>query len=158
MKNLVTAALALSLAAAGFAAGRLSAPETSQARAAPGMVFTQNAAPAQPQQQAPDDPRELIPLTPGPGQGPGQQPGQQPGQGQQPAECPVQIYQDGRLYTFPQPGGQQPGQQPGQGPGPGPGTGQPQELIPLNPGAPGGNPGGGTPSSPPPTTPPGTRS
>jgi len=57
-------------------------------------------------------PEELIPLAPGPGQGPRLRPGQQPGQG----DCPVFIYQDGRLYQLPRPD-QQPGQQPGQGPG-----------------------------------------
>ena len=160
MKPVILATLALSLAAAGFAAGRLSAPHAPESRAAPaaGLRLTQNSSPVAPQ-QAPNDPRELIPLGPGqqPGQGPGQRPGQQPGQ--QPGECPVQIYQDGKLYTFPQPG-----QQPGQGNGPQPGQpGQPQELIPLGP----GNGGGGTiPSAPnqpntPPVAPPvnpGTRS
>ena len=155
MKPVILATLALSLAAASFAAGRLSTPHALESRAAPeaGIVLTQNSSPVAP--QAPNDPRELIPLGPGqqPGRGPGQQPGQQPGQGT--GECPVQIYQAGKLYTFPQPG-----QQPGQGNGPQPGQpGQPQELIPLGP----GNGGGATPSSPtpPPAAPPvntGTRS
>ena len=155
MKPVILATLALSLAAASFAAGRLSTSHALESRAAPevGIVLTQNSSPVAP--QAPNDPRELIPLGPGqqPGRGPGQQPGQQPGQGT--GECPVQIYQDGKLYTFPQPG-----QQPGQGNGPQPGQpGQPQELIPLGP----GNGGGATPSSPtpPPAAPPvnpGTRS
>ena len=157
MKPVILAAVTLSLAAASFVAGRLSAPHALESRAASaaGLVLTQNSSPATP--QAPNDPRELIPLGPRqqPGQGTGQQPGQQPGQA--PAECPVQIYQDGKLYTFPQPG-QQP--QPGQGNGPQPGQpGQPQELIPLGPGNGGG---GATPSSPtPPAAPPvnpGTRS
>ena len=161
MKPVILVAATLSLAAASFAAGRLSAPHALESRAVPavGLVLTQNSSPATP--QAPNDPRELIPLGPGqqPGQGPGQRPGQQPGQA--PAECPVQIYQDGKLYTFPQPG-QQP--QPGQGNGPQPGQpGGSQELIPLGP----GNGGGGTtpsnpsqPSTPPAAPPvnPGTRS
>ena len=162
MKSVILAGLTLSLAAASFAAGRLSAPRALEFGAAQsvGMVLVQNSSPAPSATpgQAPDDPRELIPLGPGqqPGQRPGQRPGQQPGQGT--GECPVQIYQDGKLYTFPQPG-QQP--QPGQGNGPQPGQpGQPQELIPLGPGNGGG---GSTPSSPgtPPAAPPvnpGTRS
>jgi len=149
MKPVILAGLTLSLAAASFAAGRLSTPQALEFRAAPaaGMVLTQNSSPAASPsatpRQAPDDPRELIPLGPGqqPGQRPGQRPGQQPGQGT--GECPVQIYQGGKLYTFPQPG-QQP--QPEQGNGPQPGQpGQPQELIPLGPGNGGG---GSTPSSP----------
>lgn len=80
----------------------------------------------QQQQPAPaPDPRELIPLQPGPGQGPGQpQPGQEPG-----AECPVLIYQDGQLFRFDLPG---PG---GVLPGPGMPGGSP-ELIPLEPNTP----------------------
>ncbi|MFC6919118.1 hypothetical protein [Meiothermus taiwanensis] len=76
------------------------------------------------------DPRELIPLQPGPGQGPGQpQPGQEPG-----AECPILIYQDGQLFRFDLPGQPLPG--PG-GPMPGPGMpGGSPELIPLEPNAP----------------------
>ena len=83
-------------------------------------------------QFAPQTPEELIPLNPGPGQGPGQIPGNQPGQQQ--GDCPIFIYQDGRLYQLPRPG-QQPGQQqPGPGQGPGRGIpGGPQELIPLQP-------------------------
>jgi hypothetical protein len=161
MKPVILATLALSLAAVGFAAGRLSAPHALEPRVAPatGMVLTQNSSPDAPQspgatpQQAPNDPRELIPLGPGqqPGQGPGQRPGQQPGQA--PGECPVQIYQDGKLYTFPQPG-----QQPGQGNGPQPGQpGQPQELIPLGPGN-GGTPAPAPSQPTPPAVPPGTRS
>lgn len=75
-----------------------------------------------PQQQTPQaapDPREMIPL----------QPGQQPGQQQSNSnQCPVFIYQDGKLYALPRPG-----QQPSQGQGPGiPGDGSP-ELIPMRP-------------------------
>ncbi len=135
MKILALAFMGVALAGASFAAGRLSAFSSSGAvtpETRPVVTLTQNSSPAP---QAPNDPREMIPLGPNGGQQPGQKPGQQPGQ--QPAQCPVQIYQDGKLYTFPQPG-QQPG--PGNGPQPG-GPGQPQELIPIN-------PGGGSPSLP----------
>jgi hypothetical protein len=148
------------IALSSFALGRITAPQPMlQSRAEmPRIVPVQDPqAPGLGQQQTP---QELIPL-PGPGQQtPGQQPGPPvPGQGQQPGNCPVYIYQDGKLYQFPAPG-QQPGQQPGQGNGPGPGTpGGPQELIPLGPGGPGGNPGNPTPNLPPslpqqPTAPP----
>ncbi|GAO75023.1 hypothetical protein [Meiothermus ruber] len=85
------------------------------------------------------DPRELIPLQPGPG--PGQpQPGQEPA-----AECPILIYQDGQLYRFDLPGQPMPG--PG-GPQPGPGMpGGSPELIPLEPNTP------SLPSPPPQPTP-----
>jgi hypothetical protein len=75
--------------------------------------------PQQQLQPAPD-PRELIPLQPGPGEG-------------QPEECPLLIYQDGQLFRFelpkpvPGPGGPQPG--------PGIPEGSP-ELIPLDPSVP----------------------
>ena len=89
------------------------------------------------------DPRELIPLGPN-GQQPGQGQQPQPGQGQTPADCPVQIYQDGQLFTFPRPG-----QQPGQGQGNQPGqSGGAQELIPLNPSTPSSPSTPNTPSSP----------
>ena len=164
MKPVILAGLALTLTAVGFAVGRWSAPHALESRASLAvglLVLTQNSSPAAPPpqspgatpQQSPNDPRELIPLGPGqqPGQGRGQQPGQQPGQA--PGECPVQIYQDGKLYTFPQPG-----QRPGQGNGLQPGQpGQPHELIPLAPGSGGGMPSSPTPT-PPPAVPPGTRS
>lgn len=139
------------IAVSSFGLGRLSAPQASlELRAQmPRLTPVQDQqAPGLGQQQTP---QELIPL-PGPGQQtPGQQPGPPiPGQGQQPGNCPVYIYQDGKLYQFPAPG-QQPGQQPGQGNGPGPGIpGGPQELIPLDPGGgSGGNPGNPTPNLPP---------
>ncbi len=125
--------------------GRVSVPQAqSEARDQKIPIrLVQNAAPPT-SPQAPNDPRELIPLNPN-GQQPGQGQQPQPGQGQAPADCPVQIYQDGQLFTFPRPG-QQPGQQPGQGQGNQ--SGQPggaQELIPLNPGTPSSP---GTPSAP----------
>lgn len=122
--------MGLGVLALGFALGRLSAP--------PSVVSVQTQTlEAQGVQFAPQTPEELIPLAPGPGQGPGQrpgnQPGQQPGQQQGQGECPIFVYQDGKLYQLPRPG-QQPGQQPGQGQGQGPGIpGGPQELIPLQP-------------------------
>lgn len=148
------------IAVSSFALGRITAPQQLlQARVqTPRLIPVQDQqAPGLGQQQTP---QELIPL-PGPGQQtPGQQPGPPlPGQGQQPGNCPVYIYQDGKLYQFPAPG-QQPGQQRGPGNGPGPGTpGGPQELIPLDPGGGGGNPGNPTPNLPPnfpqqPSTPP----
>jgi hypothetical protein len=135
----------LLLVGMGFFAGRLSAaPPLAQATstvsppifsAAQSLKVQFDGIPAPtpdfglPQQQTPQaapDPREMIPLQPGPGQQPGNQPGQQGNSDQ----CPVFIYQDGKLYALPRPG-QQPGQ--GQGPGPGiPGDGSP-ELIPMQP-------------------------
>ncbi len=156
----------VALVTVGFAVGRISAPNLSQAvnqnaleptaQIMP-LTLTQTQTPnggTSTPPQAENDPRELIPLGPQPGQGQGgAQP--QPGPGQAPEECPVMIYQDGQLFTFPRPG-QQPGQQPGPGQGRGSQPGQGQELIPLNPGAPGGTParpGSPTPSVPTPTTP-----
>lgn len=135
----------LLLMATGFFAGRLSASPTANAQTVSSPPAFSPAQPLNvqfdpsptpdfglPQQQTPQaapDPREMIPLQPGPGQ---QQPGNPPGQQQGNAqECPVFIYQDGKLYMMPRPG-QQPGQ--GQGNGPGiPGDGSP-ELIPMQPG------------------------
>jgi hypothetical protein len=140
MKYLGFFAAACALLGAGFVMGRVSVPQASfEARGQKIPIqLVQNAAPQTPP-QAPNDPRELIPLGPNgqqPGQGQGQQP--QPGQGQAPEDCPVQIYQDGQLFTFPRPG-----QQPGQGQGNQPGQpGGAQELIPLNPSTP------STPSTP----------
>jgi hypothetical protein len=155
MKSLGLFAAAFALLGAGFLLGRMSSPhptfEARESQNSPALVMVQNAAPQTPQQapnaaqpapnaaqpapnaaqQAPNDPRELIPLGPN-GQQPGQGQQPQPGQGQAPEDCPVQIYQDGQLFTFPRPG-----QQPGQGQGNQPGQpGGAQELIPLNPGAP----------------------
>lgn len=134
--------------AAGFVMGRLSAPAPPHLEA--GTSPALHALPVQ--APVPNDPREMIPLIPGPGnQQPGQQPGQQ-GQGQ--GDCPILIYQDGQLYSFPRPGQQpQQGQQPGPGFGPGPGfPGGDPELIPLQPGLP-SNPGLPGPSLPTPTEP-----
>ncbi len=147
MKPLAFFAAACTLLGAGFILGRGTAPNTvSETRATPvfSLQLAQNTAP-KPAPQAPNDPRELIPLNPNgqQGQGQGQQP--QPGQGQAPQDCPVQIYQDGQLYTFPRPG-QQPGQGNGQGQQPGQGGGQ--ELFPLNPNAPTTPNSPGVPSSP----------
>jgi hypothetical protein len=113
------------LAIGGFVAGRSSAPKEilTVNQAIPGLIRVQNTQPTAPPTPN-NDARELIPLNPN-----GQQP--PPGQGQKPQDCPVQIFQDGKLYTFPQPGQQpQPGQPNGNQPG---GTGQPQEIIPLQP-------------------------
>ena len=154
MKSLGLVAAAFALLGAGFFLGRVSLPsatfEAREPQSLTAVVMVQNAAPQTPQstpQPAPNDPRELIPLGPN-GQQPGQGQGQQPGQGQAPADCPVQIYQDGQLFTFPRPG-QQPGQQPGQGQGQQPGQpGGAQELIPFNPSTPSSPSTPSTPSSP----------
>jgi hypothetical protein len=144
---------AVALVALGFLAGRISAPDSnaasdqvsSQNSSKTGLIRVQNSQSDQAQQPIQNDPRELIPLGPNPGQGQGQKP--QPGQGQQPGQCPVYLYQDGKLYVLPQPG-----QQPGQGPGNLPGqSGGPQELLPLGPNGGGsspGTPGSGIPSLP----------
>ena len=114
--GLVLGALGSGLGA-GFVLGRAGAPA---AVAVPG---------ATPLRVQANDPRELVPLGPGPGDGPGQQPGQpQPGQGQPQqgqGQCTVLMMQDGQLYQL------QPGQR-----GPGDGRGDPaggDELIPLQP-------------------------
>lgn len=129
------------LIATGFFTGRLSAAPTAISQTAsvsPSPAFSsaqtlkiqfdQGPTPdfGLPQQipQAAPDPREMIPLQPGPGQQP---PGDQQGQQQGGDQCPVFIYQDGKLYMMPRPGQ-------GQGNGSGiPGDGSP-ELIPLQPG------------------------
>jgi hypothetical protein len=173
MKSLGLLATALALFGAGFFLGRVSLPNTTlearetkspyavlmvqqapnaaqsapnAAQSAPNAAQSApNAAQSAPNaaQSAPNDPRELIPLGPN-GQQPGQGQQPQPGQGQAPADCPVQIYQDGQLFTFPRPG-----QQPGQGQGNQPNQpGGAQELIPLNPSAPSSPSTPNTPSSP----------
>ena len=160
LPSLLTAVGVVALLGLGFMAGRISAPVQVQTvvlhqpQAQP-VDFERVQVPElgtpSPDIQAPPDPREMIPLGPGPGQGPGQQPGQgeQPGQGQG-EECPILIYQDGQLFQLqPQ---QLPGQQPGQGQGPGPGMGGPQELIPLGPGG-GGQPSPNTPTPQTPSSP-----
>ena len=131
MKSLGFLAAAVALLGAGFWLGRVSAPLNTLAEARASLPNVQLVQNAQRPQQAPNDPRELIPLNPNQGQQPGQGQRPQPGQGQAPQNCPVQIYQDGQLFTFPRPGQQlgQGGQQPGQ-------PGGAQELIPLNPSAP----------------------
>ncbi|BDP40495.1 hypothetical protein DAETH_04640 [Deinococcus aetherius] len=123
----------------GFVAGRLTAPTSSHVHAGAGVTLR----PLPVQAQLPNDPREVIPLVPGPGDEPGQgqpRPGQgpqQPGQGQGQEQC-VLLFKDGQMYRL-QPGQPQPGQgqQPGQ---PQPGgdgrNGQPggdNELFPLEP-------------------------
>lgn len=134
----------LMLLGVGFYAGRMSAAPPARA-VAPGLpAFSAPprlkaqfdgiprstpdfGLPQPPNPRSAPDPREMIPLQPGPGQ---QRPGNQPGEGQGNDQCPVFIYQDGQLYMLPRPG-----QQPGSGPGPGPGLpgdGSP-ELIPLQP-------------------------
>ena len=137
---------AVALIALGFLAGRISTPGQivvssqvpGQSASKSGLIQVQNSQLDQAQQPTQNDPRELIPLGPNPGQGQGQKP--QPGQ--QPGQCPVYLFQDGKLYTLPQPG-----QQPGQGPGNQPGQGGgPQELLPLGPNGGGSSPG--TPSLP----------
>lgn len=115
--------LVLAALGVGFALGRAGMPSGNGAQAAPVATF----------QRVQADPRELLPLAPGPGDGPGQQQGQQSGQGQPPQQggCTVLMMQDGQLYQL-QPG-QQPGQRPGSGDGPGNGTPGGDELIPLQP-------------------------
>jgi hypothetical protein len=149
LKNIAMLLIGSLLAVGGFVIGRSSAPResmiTNSTPITPGFIQVQNT-----QTQAPinpnNDARELIPLNPG-GQQPGQGQQPQPGQGQQPQDCPVQIYQDGKLFTFPQPG-QQP--QPGQGNGNQPGRGgQPQEMIPLQPETPNNTPQPNTPGQTP---------
>ncbi|MCS7068085.1 MAG: hypothetical protein RMK51_10410 [Meiothermus sp.] len=148
LKPLRLGLVTMALLGMGFVAGRLSAQpgpggslEARQGvRLQPVQFDRQQLLPA-------PDPRELIPLQPGPGQGPGQP---QPGQGQE--ECPILIYQDGQLYRFDLPGPQMPGPG-GLQPGPGLPGGSP-ELIPLEPGTPSlpGPPSSPTPS-PAPTPP-----
>jgi hypothetical protein len=143
----------VALVALGFLAGRISMPSqnvlsaqvsgqvSGQSSSESDLTRVQNSQSDQAQQPNQNDPRELIPLGPNPGQGPGQGQKPQPGQGQQPGQCPVYLYQDGKLYVLPQPG-QQPGQQRGQGPGNQPGQGGgPQELLPLGPNGGGSSPG-----------------
>ncbi|WP_180970133.1 hypothetical protein [Deinococcus planocerae] len=143
----------------GFVAGRLSAPAPFPLAVA-GTSPTLRPLPVQAQVQG--DPREVIPLVPGPGDEPGrgqpgqqpgpQQPGQQPGQGQE--QC-VLLFKDGQMYRL-QPGqpgpGQQPGQQPGQpqpgGDGRGNGPGGDNELFPLEPFSPAPGQGPSQPGEP----------
>jgi len=140
MKGLL---VGLSLAlGVGFLAGRASVPAPAPVAAAvAAAVPTAAAAPGVTRPLTAglqNDPRELIPLVPGPGEGPGQtppgssgpqRPGQAPGEG----ECTVLMFRDGQFYQL-QPGVPPPGQ-----PQPGPGEqgdGQPggdQELFPLEP-------------------------
>lgn len=130
LKPLGLGLAAIILLGTGFVVGRISThPAYGGAFQAQRGVRLQ-AVQYDPQQQLlpTPDPRELIPLQPGPGQGPGQP---QPGQGE---ECPILIYQDGQLFRFELPGQPIPG--PG-GPQPGPGMpGGSPELIPLDPSTP----------------------
>ncbi|GAA5532993.1 hypothetical protein [Deinococcus aluminii] len=128
--------LVLSTLGVGFVAGRssVSAPAGGGVTAVPRPMTV----------QAQNDPRELIPLTPRPGDAPGQ--GQQPRPGQ--GACTVLMFKDGQFYQLqpgtPGPGGEQPGGQPGgdgelfplqpfQAPGPLPGLPLPQPDVPLTP-------------------------
>jgi hypothetical protein len=141
LKNIALLMVGGLLAVGGFVAGRSSAPrEVLLISPKPGLIYVQNTqqlVPSRPE----NDARELIPLDPQPSQG--QQP--PPGQGQKPQDCPVQIYQDGKLFTFPKPGQPQPGQQNGNQPGQ---RGQPQEIIPMQPNAPSTSPQPNTPAQP----------
>jgi hypothetical protein len=121
LKNVALLLVGGLLTLGGFMAGRSSAVPNSGFSSQPtsNFIHVQNTqTPVEPVRPN-NDARELIPLNPG--QQPGGQ-GNQPPPGQKPQDCPVQIYQDGKLYTFPQPGTQN-GQQ----------SGQPQEIIPLQP-------------------------
>jgi hypothetical protein len=134
---------ACGLVLAGFAAGRLSAgtgPGPVLAQAAPWSAATVSIGAVLPVQAspAPGDPRELVPLLPGPGDGPF--PGLTP---EEAAECLLFMGPDGELYRLDVPA-------PGEGPGPG----GPQELIPLQPLRP--QPSPLTPQPPQPPQPPGT--
>lgn len=169
--------LVLGALGVGFVAGRSSlpagtaltgtAPVTAPAGAGPVIQPLAQLADRALAVTLPGDPRELIPLVPGPGEGPGQtpqpgspQPGpQQPGQAPGEGECTVLLHRDGQFYRLqpgqpgpgqPQPGQGQPGQpQPGQG---GRGDGQPgsdsDELFPLEPFGPGPGLPGLPPSQP----------
>ncbi|WP_297860529.1 hypothetical protein [Meiothermus sp.] len=117
----------MALLGTGFVAGRLSAqPQPGEASQTQRGVRFQAVQFDQQQLLPAPDPRELIPLQPGPGQ-------PQPGQGQG-EECPILIYQDGQLFRFDLPGQQMPGPG-GSMPGPGRPGGSP-ELIPLDPSTP----------------------
>lgn len=135
------------LVLAGFAAGRLSAGAgvgLAVTQAAPWSAATVSVGAALPVQStpAPSDPRELVPLLPGPGDGPF--PGLTP---EEAAECLLFMGPDGEFYRLDVP-------TPGEGLGPG----GPQELIPLQPLRP--QPAPLTPQPPqppqPPRAPPGT--
>ena len=119
LKPLGVGLVVMVLLGMGFVAGRLSAqPKQGGALQVQHGVKLQTIQFDQQQQLLPaPDPRELIPLQPGPGQ-------PQPGQGE---ECPILIYQDGQLFRFDLPGQQMPG--------PGMPGGSP-ELIPLDPSTP----------------------
>lgn len=135
--KVLTVGLVLGALGLGFGAGRLSAPAAPVVEAVAGSGLR----PLPVQAQLPNDPREVIPLVPGPGdepgQGqPGQQPGpQQPGQDQGQEQC-VLVFKDGQMYRL-QPGQPGPGQQPGQpqpgGEGRGNQPGGDNELFPLEP-------------------------
>lgn len=126
-KPAAMALLALVMFAAGYWVGLRSAPGALEVAGTPrqaGQLRLAQFDQQQPLQPAPD-PRELLPLQPGPGQGPGQTQGE---------DCPLLIYQDGQLFRFDLPGQPLPG--PG-GPLPGPGMpGGSPELIPLDPSPP----------------------
>ncbi|WP_018465682.1 hypothetical protein [Calidithermus timidus] len=137
LSGLVVAGVGLLLT--GFFAGRLSQGSSASNVASSAAEFARPVQFQFPQTPPDQGAQELIPL-PGPGRGnqPGQGQQPQPGQGQQPQECPIFIYQDGRLYQLPRPGQEQ---QPGSGMGPLPGQpGGSPELIPLEPINPGPTP------------------
>jgi hypothetical protein len=137
LSGLVLAGVGLLLV--GFFAGRLSRGSSASGEASSIVEFARPVQFQFPQTPPDQGAQELIPL-PMPGQGdqPGQGQQPQPGQGQQPQECPIFIYQDGRLYQLPRPG-QEPLPGPGMGPLPGQPGGSP-ELIPLEPTIPGPEP------------------
>ena len=93
--------LALGALGLGFALGRAGVPGATVPGAAPVWRSIVDQAHDDPVPVDPlnSDPREVIPLTPGPGQQPGtgpQQPGQAPGQG----ECTVLMFKDGQFYRM----------------------------------------------------------
>ncbi|PNY79435.1 hypothetical protein [Deinococcus koreensis] len=136
-------ALTLGALAVGFALGRSAAPASPNASsanaassgtarpvAALSAVLPPSSAQGQASPQAPDDPRELIPVVPGSGDRPAPgSPQPRPGEG----ECTVLMFRDGQFYRM-QPGPPPPGGTPRSGDG---------EVFPLQPLQP--PPGLGTP-------------
>ncbi|WP_412027572.1 hypothetical protein [Deinococcus yunweiensis] len=138
-------ALVLGALGVGFALGRVSTPAPVSLLA---TSLRQVANQPGTDPLAPDplggDPREVIPLVPGPGQQPGT--GQQPQPGQTPGEgdCTVLMFRDGQFYRI-QPGTPAPGTGTPRGPGGTPNGDS--ELFPVVPQSPG-------PQSPMPDAPP----
>ncbi|MFC3831672.1 MULTISPECIES: hypothetical protein [Deinococcus] len=141
-----TAALVLGALGVGFALGRVDLPVAPAAGAATFLRPVADRVEGDPIQGAPvpGDPREVIPLVPGPGQQPGT--GQQPQPGQTPGEgdCTVLMFRDGQFYRI-QPGTPAPGTGTPRGPGGTPNGDS--ELFPIQPQSPG-------PQSPAPDAPP----